>query len=619
MALRRIARNSSDDEEKKVKINKASFKRLFGILSYIKPYLGLFILGLFFLVISSVIFMAFPKLFGEMLDSVLNGVLQGTGTEEVSTEGFVTSDPVTIFWILLGLFGTQATFSFFRLLTFAHVTQRSMADVRTDVYKKLISLPMGFFDNRRVGELTSRIMADVTQLQGLLSTTLAELLRQVVVLGVGITILFLISAELTGFMLLIVPVVMAIAAIIGRSIRKLSRKTQDDLADSNIVVEETLHSVNMVKAYTNEIFETQRYRFSLNKMVKQAIRTAKFRGLFISFLIFGIFVSISIVLLRGTLMIGEPGGISTGELVSFFIYTIFIGGSVGGLGDLLSQVQKGLGGADRVMDILEEKTEGDPDESREGLAPIEGNIEYKGVKFAYPTREDIMVLKGLDINIRSGEKIALAGPSGAGKSTIIQLLLRFYDHTAGEILVDGKPIQDYNVYHLRSHIGIVPQEVVLFGGSIRENIAYGNPEATDADIEEAAQKANALEFIQGFPEGLDTRVGDRGVKLSGGQRQRIAIARAILKDPAILLLDEATSSLDAESETLVQDALDKLMVGRTTIIIAHRLSTIRKVDRIYVIKDGMIVEQGKHDELAVREDGVYANLVHLQQLVGQEA
>ena len=615
MALRRRRNESSEEEnEKKVKFSKDGFKRLFGILKYMKPYLGIFILGLFFLVVSSVVFMAFPQLFGEMLDSVMKGAFNGDGPDTT----FVKSDPVVIFWVLLGLFGTQAVFSFLRVLCFAHVSQHSMADVRADIYRRLITLPMAFFDKRRVGELTSRIMADVTQLQGLLSTTMAELLRQVVVLGAGLSILFMISAKLTGFMLAVVPVVMAIAAVLGRSIRKLSRKTQDDLAESNVVVEETLQSVNMVKAYTNEIFEIKRYRSTLTTMVKQAIRTARFRGIFISFLIFGIFVSISLVLLRGSQMIGVPpeeGGITAGQLVSFFIYTIFIGGSVGGLGDLLSQVQKGLGGADRVMDILEEKTEGDPDATPTGLPALQGNIEYKDVRFSYPTREDMEVLKGINLTIRSGEKVALAGSSGAGKSTIVQLLLKLYDLSSGELLVDGKPIQEYDIYHLRSHIGIVPQEVLLFGGTIRENIAYGHPDATDEDIKAAARKANALEFIESFPEGLETIVGDRGVKLSGGQRQRIAIARAILKDPAVLLLDEATSSLDAESEALVQDALDKLMEGRTAIIIAHRLATIRKVDRIYVLQEGQVVEMGNHEELAKKENGVYANLVELQNLV----
>lgn len=610
---RRSSKSSDDENEKKVKLNKASFGRLMGVLRYIKPYLGIFILGLFFLVVSSLVFMAFPQLFGEMLDSVMKDALNGGAPKQT----FVPADPVTIFWVLLGLFGTQAAFSFLRVLTFAHVSENSMADVRADIYRKLITLPMAFFDKRRVGELTSRIMADVTQLQGLLSTTMAELLRQVVVLGAGLSILFMISAKLTLFMLAVVPVVMAVAAVLGRSIRKLSRKTQDDLAESNVVVEETLQSVNMVKAYTNEPFEINRYRQTLNTMVKQAIRTARFRGIFISFLIFGIFVSISLVLLKGSQLIGVPveeGGITPGQLVSFFIYTIFIGGSVGGLGDLLSQVQKGLGGADRVMDILDEETEGNPDETDHSLPALDGNIEYQNVRFSYPTRDDVEVLKGIDLTIRSGEKVALAGSSGAGKSTIVQILLRLYDLDSGSILVDGKPISEYDIYHLRKHIGIVPQEVILFGGTIRENIAYGHPNATSEQIESAAKQANALDFIQGFPEGLETIVGDRGVKLSGGQRQRIAIARAILKDPKILLLDEATSSLDAESEALVQDALDKLMLGRTSIIIAHRLATIRKVDRIYVLQEGQVVETGTHDELARKEDGIYANLAHLQNL-----
>jgi ABC-type multidrug transport system fused ATPase/permease subunit len=303
------------------------------------------------------------------------------------------------------------------------------------------------------------------------------------------------------------------------------------------------------------------------------------------------------------------GEMSVGELVSFVLYTTFIGGSIAGLGDIYSQLQKAIGSSERVLEILEEEAESEAGD----VSPIfRGEIEFDQVRFRYPTRPEVEVLKSVSFHIKSGEKVALAGHSGAGKSTIIQLLSRFYEVENGAIRVDDRDVKDWDLKSLRSKIGIVPQEVLLFGGSIRENIAYAKPGASEEEIVLAAKKANAWQFISQFPEGLDTLVGERGVKLSGGQRQRVAIARAILKDPAILILDEATSSLDAESESLVQEALDELMKGRTTLIIAHRLATIRKVDRIYVLSEGKIVEQGSHMELLKDTSGFYANLVRLQ-------
>lgn len=304
-----------------------------------------------------------------------------------------------------------------------------------------------------------------------------------------------------------------------------------------------------------------------------------------------------------------------GDLFTFILFMAFIGGSLGGLPEVYSQILKAVGATERMREILGEKPEADIEKASGKTSAILGHVQYKDVRFTYETRPEIEVLKGINIEIKAGEKIALAGASGAGKSTIAQLLMRFYDVNEGELLVDGVPSNDYSLHHLRSHIGIVPQEVILFGGSIRENIAYGKLDATDEQIKEAARQANALDFISTFPEGLDTIVGERGVKLSGGQRQRIAIARAILKDPAILILDEATSSLDAESEKLVQGALDVLMQNRTTLIIAHRLATIRNVDRIYVLEEGKIVESGHHDALIQVPDGYYARLVNLQMQV----
>jgi len=380
------------------------------------------------------------------------------------------------------------------------------------------------------------------------------------------------------------------------------------LAAANVIVEETLQSISTVKSFVGEAYESTRYGKGLNSVVGVALRQAKYRGAFISFIIFALFGGIVAVMWYGASLVGS-GDMSVGELVSFVLYTTFIGGSIAGLGDIYGQVQKAIGSSERVLEILEEEAEA---AGGDVAMNFQGKIDFKNIKFHYPTRPEVEVLKDLTFHVNPGEKVALAGHSGAGKSTIIQLLLRFYEIQEGNILVDDKNIENWDLQALRSKVGIVPQEVLLFGGSIRENIAYAKPDATEEEIIEAAKKANAWQFINKFPEGMETLVGERGVKLSGGQRQRVAIARAILKDPSILILDEATSSLDAESESLVQEALDELMKGRTTIIIAHRLATIRKVDRIYVLKDGEIIEEGNHQDLLKKDEGFYANLVRLQ-------
>ena len=425
-------------------------------------------------------------------------------------------------------------------------------------------------------------------------------------------------------MLLTFPFLVVAAIIFGKFIRKNSKKVQDELASTNIIVEETLQSINVVKAFTNEDLEVKRYSSSVQKVVDYAMKAATFRGAFISFIIFVLFGGIvGVVWYGGNLVL--QGELAFKDLFTFIIYTGFIGGSVGGLGDMYAQIQKTVGASERILEILEEKSEievglnkkvsqksevvGKPANHN---SPRTTKIQYKNVAFSYPSRPDMEVLRNITLEVKSGEKIGLVGYSGAGKSTIVQLLMRYYKLTGGQILVDGKNINEYNLTELRKNIAIVPQEVMLFGGTIYENIAYGNPEASENEVIEASRKANAFNFIESFPEKFQTIVGERGVKLSGGQRQRVAIARAILKNPSILILDEATSALDSESEKLVQDALDTLMQNRTTIIIAHRLATIRNVDTIYVLKEGEVSEQGSHDELVLIENGIYANLVKLQ-------
>ena len=589
-------RGISLEEGEKRKLNKQNIRKLVGIFNFMLPYKLHFVLGLLFLVFSSSLLLTFPFVAGKLIDTA-------------SGEEWIFSDINSIALILLGILFVQSIFSFFRVWFFAKVSERSMRDIRLALYRRMVNLPMTFFDQRRTGELISRITSDVSLLQDTFSVTLAELFRQVVTLLAGTVFLIITTPKLTLFMLATFPVLVVIAMIFGRFIRKLSRATQDELAAANVIVEETLQSIMTVKSFTGERYETNRYGRGLNRVVDVALKAAGFRGAFISFIIFALFGGIVAVMWYGASLVSS-GEMSIGDLVSFVLYTTFIGASIAGLGDIYGQVQKAIGSSERVLEILDEEPETSP--SVVSPSKMEGEISFHQVAFSYPTRPEMEVLRNISFQVGAGDKVALAGHSGAGKSTIIQLLLRFYTVNSGQIEVDGRPLREWNLTQLRTNIGIVPQEVLLFGGSIRENIAYAKPEASEEEIIAAAKKANAWQFIETFPEGLDTLVGERGIKLSGGQRQRVAIARAILKDPAILILDEATSSLDAESEFLVQEALDELMKGRTTIIIAHRLATIRKVDRIYVLKDGKIVEEGTHEALSLQDGGFYANLVRLQ-------
>ncbi len=584
-------------EEEKRALNKSNVKRLSEVFKYALPYKGWFIVGILSLGLSSVTLLAFPYFAGKLLDLA-------SGKE---VPYFTSINQIA--GALLAILLVQSIFSFTRVYTFSVVSERSLADLRKAVYQKIIWLPMTFFDTRRVGELMSRITADVGTLSDLFSFTLAELLRQVLTLVFGTAVIFYLAPKLTGFMLLTFPVLVVLALVFGKYIRTLSRTTQDKLAEANVVVEESLQSISVVKAFTNELVELTRYGNALKDVVAVAIRTARFRGLFISFIIFALLGGIVAVGWYGARLV-QLGEITVGELFSFVIYTSFIGGSIAGIGDIYTQLQRSIGASERLIEILHEK-----DEAETAVTPslkLTGEIKFENVFFAYPTRPDFIVLKGLNFAIAPGEKVALVGQSGAGKSTIIGLLMRLYPIQQGTILADSTSIENFHRTAYRKNIGIVPQEVILFGGTIAENIAYGKPGASLTDIKRAAQQANALEFIESFPEKFNTLVGERGVKLSGGQRQRIAIARAILKDPAILILDEATSSLDAQAEVLVQEALEKLMEGRTTIIIAHRLSTIKKVDRIFVIQEGLLAEVGSHQELTERHNGIYSNLLKLQ-------
>lgn len=548
--------------------------------------------------------MTFPALIGRLVG--------GDGVEDSPIDRIFNLDNIDQVAILLVLaFMLQAVFSFMRIYLFADVTERAMAQLRQDTYSHLIELPMSFFAKNRVGELNSRISNDISQLQETFMTTLAELVRQIITILFGVALLLFFSVELALVMLLSVPTVMLAAYFFGMFIRKLSKQSQEKLAAAQVIVDETLQGIQNVKAYSNEFFERVRYNRATEDVRLLAMKGAKWRGAFASFVILGLFGAIVLVIWYGV-RLKNAGEIGLDVLMSFVLYSVFVGGSFAGVANVFGKVQKAIGATESLFDLMEEEQETYLKDDNPKTVTLDGNIEFKEVSFAYESRSDRTVIKNLSFRVRSGQTVALVGASGSGKSTIASLILQFYKPNEGMLLFDGLPAMEYSLKELRSNMALVPQEVLLFGGSIRENIAYGKPSATEKEILSAAEKANALEFIRNFPEGLDTIVGERGIQLSGGQRQRIAIARAILKNPKILILDEATSSLDSESERTVQQALDRLMQGRTSIVIAHRLSTIKGADNILVIDHGVLREQGNHESLMEIPNGVYRNLTDLQ-------
>ena len=487
-----------------------------------------------------------------------------------------------------------------------------LSDLRKALFGHLIQMPMTFFGQQQVGELTSRMFADLTQLQDAFIMAIPQFLRQSVIMVGSMAMMIYISPRLTGVMLVCFPPTIVGAILIGRMVGSRSRLTQDELAQSANVVTEAFQGIANVKAFCNELFEQNRYASRLVVYLQSVRHGARARAMLVAFIIFAIFTAIAVVLWYGTNLLID-GKLSRGELFGFALYTVFVGGSIGSFADLYSNLQRSIGATQRVRELLGEPIEDFA--SREMIpaqARFRGEVEFDHVLFAYPSRPEATVLRDLTLRADAGKVLALVGPSGSGKTTIASLLLRFYDPQGGQILFDGRPAMSYGLGELRGQMALVPQEVLLFGGSIAENIAYGRPGASQTEIEAAAQRANAHDFIRQFPEGYQTLVGERGIKVSGGQRQRIAIARALLKDPSILILDEATSALDAESELLVQQALDELMKGRTCFVIAHRLSTIRSADAIIMLRDGAVREAGSHDELMQIPDGAYRRMVELQ-------
>lgn len=600
------------------------------IYRFILPYKWHFIVGMVCLVISTGVVSFIPGGFGNLIDAAIPAkeviektaaVLKSNADAAVKLEqinGLVQNykeqihpEKLKEIGFLLGaILLIQAVLSFFRIYLFEYVSQNAMASIRRELYEKIITLPIYFFEENRVGNLTSRISSDVSQLQDALSNQLAFFVRQLVLPIVCIPILLTVSVKLTLIILGIMPLLIISAVLFGRFIRKISRKAQDELAESNTIVEETFQAADVVKAFTNEAYETRRYAVINNKVAGIGMHAAKYRAAFVSFIIFVMFGAIVGLVYAGLNEVAT-NSMSMGDLIKFFLLTLFIGSSLAGLSESYSVLQKTIGASERINEILGEKSETRTKDENLSV-PLKGEVAFKEVNFAYPSRKDTELFSGLSFKVEAGQKIALVGPSGSGKSTIIKLLSGLYPFSKGDIEIDGKSIRDYNITALRKNFGTVPQDTILFGGTIRENIAYGKTEATEEEILNAARKANAFDFINSFPEKFDTVVGERGVKLSGGQKQRIAIARAILRNPKILILDEATSALDSESEKLVKDALNELMKNRTTFIIAHRLSTIREADLILVINKGRIVEFGTHSELSEMENGLYSNLLRLQ-------
>jgi ABC-type multidrug transport system fused ATPase/permease subunit len=594
-------------------VSKKKYSSSFGLFKYLKPYAFIFSLGLLLLVISGLLVIVITALLGFLMSPTGQGAIPGGAMSQQILKMFhwngESATSQTLF-VLVGLLIIQGVFSFFRVYIFAYVTENAMFQLRKDTFSKLIRMPMQFYNEKRVGDLSSRLTSDITAIQETLTTTLAEFLRQSVIIVVGVGWLVAYSPYLTLVMLASLPVIIIILVFFGRFIKKLSKETQDKVAEAGVVINESFTSITSVKGFSNEPYESSRFTEKISFVKQFAMKSAVWRGMFGTFIIIFLFGALGLVIGVGAYL-QQSGELSADILPQFIMLTGLVAGSIGGLAAQMGSLQRSFGIIDSVMEILSMESEDLPNEST-NTPKLRGGIEFKDISFAYPSRPESLILNQISLTIKPGQQVALVGSSGSGKSTIANLALRFYNVLQGEILFDGESANNRSLRDIRNNMAYVPQEVLLFGGTIYENIRYGNPMATEAEVFEAAKKANAFEFISNFPEKFQTIVGERGIQLSGGQRQRIAIARAILKNPAILILDEATSALDSENEKLVQQALNELMQNRTSIVIAHRLSTIRQADCIYVIEEGRILEFGTHQEL-LNNNGAYKRMLDIQE------
>jgi ABC-type multidrug transport system fused ATPase/permease subunit len=607
MAKRRGAGpiNSDTDELPKAKLSLANFKKSLRLFGYLGKHKWKFILGMIFLVGSAGVGLVFPLKSGEMF---------GYLGESVKGPDQVRAELMSIGLILLVILLAQAVFSFGRVYLFAQVTENILKEVRKDTFKRLIQMPMSFFSKNQVAELSSRMATDISVISDAFTINIAEFIRQSIV-GVGGLILLIYTTEWTiaKWFLIIIPPLTVAAILFSKRIRKFSKSYQEKIAESNVIVGEALTGITNVKTFTNENYEVAKYEKISDSIREFGLKYGIFRGLFFSFVMVFVFGSIFFILWQMLFALKVEHTITPQAFGTFMMLSLFVAGSLGGLPEQIASIQRALGATDRVFELIDGEIENiDFLKENTPAKQTEGEIEFSSVSFNYPSRPDFKVLQDISFKAEAGQTVALVGSSGSGKTTIASLILRFYDPINGSILIDGLDSRSISLTELRKQIALVPQDVILFAGTIRDNIAYGKPNATDLEVEEAARKANALDFIISFPDQFKTLVGERGIQLSGGQRQRIAIARAVLKNPSILILDEATSSLDSESEHLVQEALDKLMVGRTSIVIAHRLSTIRNADKIVVLQNGLVQEIGPHQQLILNESGLYYKLNKMQ-------
>ena len=571
------------------------------ILGYLMREKAVFLPSLLALFLTAMLSLAFPYFLKELVGNPSDALRRSVDP------ALILERSNRIVLELLGVLGLQAVVAFFRVQGFIRSGESALNNLRSDLYRHLLRLPMSYFHEQRAGALSNRISADLGVVRDTLLNTVPQAVRQSVILVGGLIFIFISSWKLSLIMLSSVPVVVLAVAFFGRKVRAYSKSAQDSLAEAGTVIEETVQGMADVKAFANEDFESRRYGSALERFFHVASRGARSRAAFLAFIIFALFGTISMVIWQGARMLATEQ-ITWTNFASFILFSIFVGASLGSFPEIVSQFQQTSGATERLRELLDAKPERANGDDQPALR---GAVEFEQVSFRYPSRPEARVLDDLSFAVQPGQRVALVGPSGAGKSTVLSLILGFGEPAAGRVLFDGREAGDISLRAIRSQMAIVPQEVLLFGGTIRENVGYGKTDATEDEIREACRLANATEFIERLPEGMETVVGPRGVKLSGGQRQRIAIARAILANPRILLLDEATSALDSESERLVNEALERLMQGRTSIVIAHRLSTVRHADRILVFNQGRIVESGTHDEM-VAQPGMYRLLVETQ-------